>query len=77
MEKNVINFRSVGDVIKRLGELQEDAIYGEKTNIRLHLHSGSLNRDLKIVGMYLDFSSSKEEITIDVTFESKLIVIVK
>lgn len=77
MEKNVINFGSVGDVIQRLCELQDDSIYGEKTHIRLHLHSGSLNRDLKIEGIHLDMSSSKEEITIDVTFESKLIVIVK
>lgn len=70
MAKGDLN--ELGSLLARLNELREDSLYGEKERVRVHLRRGNGSLNCRIVGVYLDTSSSKEEITIDLFLDNKV-----
>lgn len=66
------NFDELGALLARLNELREESLFGEKERVRVHLRRGNGSLNCRIVGVYLDTSSSKEEITIDVFMDNKV-----
>lgn len=66
------DLNELGSLLARLNELCEDSLYGEKERVRVHLRRGNGSLNCRIVGVYLDTSSSKEEITIDLFLDNKV-----
>lgn len=66
------NLNELGSLLARLNELCKDSLYGKEERIRVHLRRGNGSLNCRIVGVYLDTSSSKEEITIDLFLDNKV-----
>lgn len=60
-----VNLMKLGDLLARLKELHEESLFEDNEQICVHLWRGSVQYKCRIVGVYLDFSSSKEEVRID------------
>ena len=56
----------LGNLLRRLEEEREDALYDDNEKIKVVLRQGTRIVECRIVGVYLDYSSSKEELRIDV-----------
>lgn len=59
------DFSTLGGVLRRLQWLENDSLFGSNEGMDVCVHFGSMHRPCRIVGIYLDSSSSKEQIRID------------
>lgn len=65
------DFKKLGFLLNRMKELHESSLFGDNETVNVVLHRGCQHLPCRIVGAYLDTSSSKEEIRIDVFLELK------
>lgn len=57
----------LGNLLRRLNEEREDALFDDNEKISVVLRQGTRSIECRIVGVYLDYSSSKEELRIDLS----------
>ena len=65
--KNEYDLNILGNLLRRLNDEREDALFGDDEMVDVALRLGTRTIKCRIVGVYLDFSSSKEKLRIDLS----------